>query len=44
MGEEIGSLGTDMYTLPCLKWITNKVLLYSIGHSMLCGSLDWRGV
>ena len=28
-----------------LKWITNKVLLYSTGNcSMLCGSLERRGV
>ena len=25
--------GMDMYTLLYLKWITNKVLLYSIGNS-----------
>ena len=24
--------GTDMYTLLCLKWITNKDLLYSRGN------------
>ena len=44
MGEEIGRLSTSVYTLPCLKWTANKVLLYSIGNSMVCGSLDWREV
>ena len=49
-GEEwrkwiVRELGMDMYTLLYLKWITNKDLLYSIGHcSMLCGRLDGRGV
>ena len=35
-----------MYTLLYLKWITNKDLLYSTWNScsMLCGSLDGRGV
>ena len=35
----------DMYTLLPLKWITNKDLLHSTWtSSMLCGSLDGRGV
>ena len=34
--------GMDMYTLLYFKWITNKNLLYR--NSMLCGSLDGRGV
>ena len=35
----------DMYTLLYLKWIINKGLLYStLNCSMLCGSLDGRGV
>ena len=42
MGEH--ELEIDMYTLLYLKWITNKVLLYSTGDSVLCGSLDGRGV
>ena len=29
----VGKSGTDMYTLLCLKWITNKDLLYSTGNS-----------
>ena len=46
MGEGIvREFGMDMYTLLYLKWITNKVLLYSTGNlSMLCDSLDGRGV
>ena len=33
-GEErekhiVRKFGMDMYTLPYLKWVTNKVLLYS---------------
>ena len=40
----LGSLaGTDMYTLPCLKWITNKVLLYSTGNSAQCYAAAWTG-
>ena len=34
----------DIYTLPYLKWITSKDLLYRELCSMLCGSLDGRGV
>ena len=35
----------DMYKPLYLKQITNKDLLYSTGNcSMLCGSLDERGV
>ena len=33
-----------MYTWLYLKWKTNKDLLYSTGSSMLCGSLDGKGV
>ena len=42
MGEH--ELEIDMYTLLYLKWKANKVLLYSTGNSVLCGSLDGRGV
>ena len=28
----VRELGMDMYTLLCLKWITNKDLLYRTGH------------
>ena len=37
MGEEIvREFVTDMYILPCLKWIINKVLLYSTENSVQC--------
>ena len=26
-------IGIDMYTLMCIKWMTNKDLLYSTGNS-----------
>ena len=50
MGEGVvREFGMDMYTLLYLKWITNKVLLYSrVQHrelcSMLCGCWVGRGV
>ena len=34
----------DIYTLPYLKWITSKDLLYRELCSMLCGSLDGRSI
>ena len=39
----VREFGMDMYTLLYLKWITNKDLLLEF-CSMLCGSLDGRGV
>ena len=33
----------DMYTLLYLKWITNKVLLYSIGNSAQRYVAAWMG-
>ena len=33
----------DMYTLLYLKWITNNVLLYSIGDSAQCYVAAWMG-
>ena len=35
--------GIDMYTLLCLKWITNKDLLYSTGNSAQCYMVAWMG-
>ena len=32
----VREFGTDMYPLLYLKWITNKVLLYSTGNSVQC--------
>ena len=34
----------DMYTLQCLKCITNKVLLYSTGNSAQYYVAAWMGV
>ena len=33
----------DMYTLPYLKWITNKDLLYSTGNSAQFYVAAWMG-
>ena len=43
----VRELGIDMYTLLCLKWITNKDLLTAYHRelcSMLGGSLDGKGI
>ena len=42
----VWEFGADMYTLLCLKWITNKDLLYSMGNSAQCYVAAWdrRGV
>ena len=37
LGEAtVREFGTDMYALLCLKWITNKDLLYSTWNSARC--------
>ena len=33
----------DMYTLLCLKWITNKDRLYTTGKSAHCHVAAWMG-
>ena len=33
----------DMYTLPYLKWITNKDLLYNTENSAQCPVAAWMG-
>ena len=33
----------DMYTLLYLKWLTNKVLLYSTWKSAQCYVAAWKG-
>jgi len=48
MGEEWGEeiirkFGMDTYTLLCLKWITNKHLLYSTGSSAQRHVATWMG-
>ena len=32
-GGIVREMEIDTYTLLCLKWITNKILLYSTGNS-----------
>ena len=38
-----GGIGIDMYTLPRLKWITTKDLLYSTQNSAQCRVATWMG-
>ena len=42
-GGIVGEFGMDMYTLLYLKWITNKVLLYSTKNSAQCYMAAWMG-
>ena len=46
-GEEEGKdawlFGMDTNTLLCLKWISNKDLLYSTGDSAQCHLAAWMG-
>ena len=43
-GEGIGSkFGMNVCTLLCLKWITNKSLLYTTGNSVQCDVAAWMG-
>ena len=42
-GGIVREFGIDMYTLLCLKWITNKDLLYSTGNSAKCYVAAWMG-
>ena len=39
----IRQFSTNMYTLLHLKWLTNKVLLYSTGNSAQCYVAVWMG-
>ena len=44
LGEMIvREFGMDMYMTLYLKWITNKVLLYSTGNSAQCHVAAWMG-
>ena len=38
----VREFGMDMYTQLCLKWITNKDLLYGIWSSAQCYVAAWR--
>ena len=40
-GRDSWEFGMDIYTLLYLKWITNKVLLYSTGNSAPCYVVAW---
>ena len=42
-GKESREFGMDTYMLLYLKWITNKVLLYSTGNSAQCYVAVWMG-
>ena len=39
----VREFGVDMDTLLCLKWITNKDLLYFTGNSAQCYVAAWMG-
>ena len=39
----VREVGIDMYTLLYLRWITNKVLLYSTENSSQCYVEAWMG-
>ena len=39
----VREFGIDMYTLPYLKWITKKALLYITGNSAQCYMAAWMG-
>ena len=39
----VREFGIDVYTLLCLKWITNNDLLYSTGNSAQCCVAAWMG-
>ena len=41
--EIVMDFGMDMYTLLYLKWIINKVLLYSMRNSAQCYVAAWMG-
>ena len=39
----VWEFGMGLYTLLYLKWITNKLLLYSIGNCAQCYVATWMG-
>ena len=39
----VKEFGLCVYTLPYLKWITNKDLVYSTGNSAQCYVASWMG-
>ena len=42
-GRNIQEVGIDMYTLPYLKWVINKDLLYNTGNSAQSYVAAWMG-
>ena len=42
-GRDSWHAGMNMYTLLYIKWITNKVLLYSTWNSAQCYMAVWMG-
>ena len=36
-------IGIDIYTILCIKWITNENLLYSIENSTQCSVMTCKG-
>ena len=40
----VREFGIDLYTLLCLRWITNKDLLYGTWNSAQCDVAAWMGV
>ena len=42
-GRVVREFGIDVHTLLCLKWISNKDLLYSTGNSAQCYVAVWMG-
>ena len=43
-GEMNWEIGIDVYTLLCIKYITNENLLYSTGNSTQCSVVTkWEG-
>ena len=39
----VREFGLDMYSLLCLKWITNKDLLHSTENTAQCYVAEWMG-
>ena len=43
MGGRDREFRIDVYTLLCLKWINNKILVYNTGNSAQCDVAAWMG-
>ena len=42
-GQINWEIRTDVYTLPCVKQIASRKVLYSTGSSVQCSVMTWRG-